>query len=170
MTPKEKLLWLAENANEDFSNVECYIATKEWLILDNRSSLNWLLEKDIRLTQSEIERRNPGFEVLTWMGRRPDDEVDRQELIHPDKYYYDGWLLRRKEEKPESKPVLVKAWVRWPVTAGDKPELLVTGRDKLPAVRIGEKWYDVKNLIADGCEHTDTPDDETSWQKIGGNQ
>jgi len=80
--------------------------------------------------------------------------------------------LSRWERKPEEKKPVVKAWVRW-VTSGLGVNKiygcswLVTGLND-NEVKLNENWHNVKVLIKDGCEHTDTPNDEASWTKIGG--
>ena len=75
--------------------------------------------------------------------------------------------------EPEPKPVRVKAWVRWAkdgtwhhVTKIQPPSDI----DPVPSYQLVDEWYSLSKLIKDGCEHTDTPDDETSWQKIGGKE
>jgi hypothetical protein len=90
MTPKEKLIWLAENAKEDFSNIETYGRACIWMTLDDRESLRGVLNADPRLSQAEIERRNPGFEVKQWVGR------EWWHLPCNGDIYRDGWLLSRK--------------------------------------------------------------------------
>ena len=96
MTPKEKLIWLATNANEDFSNVECAVWLNKvavWLEVTPEMSFGCLLDRELRLTQSEMEKRNPGWTVVEWYGREP--KYSGRPLPENEKVV-DGWLLRRK--------------------------------------------------------------------------
>jgi hypothetical protein len=78
-----------------------------------------------------------------------------------------------EKKEPEPKPVKVKAWVRWVTLVKDQRNVGVarfpTERDD-KEIKIDEKWHSILGLIAEGCEHTDTPDIEESWTKIGENQ
>lgn len=285
MTPKDKLLWLAVNANEKFDNVECFVGVNEWLIVDGRESISWLLKHDLRLSAAEMLLRNPGYKVNNWVGRdwvaRIDPKIEK---------FVDGWLLRKVEEKNcwncgknedgccldetlvccsnyskwtpkqeapadknglpeaktnvgvmlckgthstyrpsagticlisppnsdddkgyvfqeyeilwkdktfvlyrqkncwpnlekwehilakplttkpvESKPVTVKSWVRWPRLTQSKIQYAVQKRID-DQVYFNDAWHYKDEIIKQGCEHSDTPDIEESWQKIGGNQ
>ena len=204
MTPKERLLWLAENYGADIEHR--WQSSEIWYNHKNSEytfKLADLEKAELRLTQSEMERRNPGFEVVEWYGREP--KYSGRPLPENEKVV-DGWLLRKKVEKncnncgydqlighafhctrneyetcihgskwipkqAEPKPVRVKAWVRW---AKDGTWHHVTKiqplsvTESMPSYQLVDEWYSLSKLIKDGCEHTDTPDDETSWQKIGG--
>lgn len=201
MTPKERLLWLAENYGADIEHR--WQSSEIWYNHKNSEytfKLADLEKAELRLTQSEMERRNPGFEVVEWYGREP--KYSGRPLPENEKVV-DGWLLRKKVEKncnncgydqlighafhctrneyetcihgskwipkqAEPKPVRVKAWVRWPKDTLDVCYLVLRRDSANKQIFALRSWYSIENLIVGGCEHTDDPNDETSWTKIGG--
>jgi hypothetical protein len=207
MTYPDKLRWLADN---DGAEIEFYHGVMcSWCAPTINFTVTDIKQFELRLSRAEVEKRNPGYEILAWVGRKSDDEVDCRTLINPDKYYYDGWLLRKVEEKKEEnkscancrrrskvspdacnsldncykfslwmpnyvaekKPVVVKAWVRWAKVSTYHPVTKIQPASSIFPVAIYEirnEWRTMADLIKEGCEHTDTPNEPESWRKIGG--